>query len=169
MSLFAAAVYKRRLTDLSGDELRAMGVKALLLDVDNTLTPHDDPHVSPEVQRWLDDRKAEGFSLTVVSNNRAERVAPFARGIGLPFTARAKKPLPWGFWRAADSLGLSRRECLVIGDQIFTDIAGANLAGMRSVQLLPIEPEKHQPFIRFKRWLERPILAHNLRKRGICL
>ena len=57
----------------------------------------------------------------------------------------------------------------MIGDQIFTDIAGANLAGMRSVQLLPIVPEEKQRFIRFKRRLERPILAHYLKKRGITL
>ncbi len=169
MPLFAATVYKRRLTDLTADELRRMGVRGLLLDVDNTLTPHDDPHVSDAVRCWLSDRIKEGFLLTVVSNNREERVAPFARMIGLPFTAHARKPLPSGFWRAASSLGLSRGQCLVIGDQIFTDIAGANLAGMRSVQLLPIVPEKKQRFIRFKRRLERPILAHNLKKRGITL
>ena len=105
MPLFAATVYKRRLTDLTADELRRMGVRGLLLDVDNTLTPHDDPHVSDAVRRWLSDRIKDGFLLTVVSNNREERVAPFARMIGLPFTAHARKPLPSDFGGRQARLG----------------------------------------------------------------
>ena len=169
MALFAATVYKNRITDITAPELRAWGVKGLLLDVDNTLTTHDSQELSEEVAAWLNARRAEGFLLTVVSNNQAPRVAPFADRIGLPFTPSAAKPLPRGFLQAAKSLGLARRECLVIGDQIFTDIMGANLSGMRSVQLMPIQPEQDQPFIQFKRRLERPLVAHYLRKRGITL
>ncbi|MBP3389259.1 MAG: YqeG family HAD IIIA-type phosphatase [Clostridia bacterium] len=169
MALFAPTVYKNRITDITAEELDAWGVRGLLLDVDNTLTAHDSQELSEAVRTWLSARRAEGRLLTVVSNNKAPRVAPFAARIGLPFTPSAAKPLPRGFWRAAKSLGLSKKECLVIGDQIFTDILGANLSGIRSVQLMPIEPERDQPFIQFKRRLERPLVAHYLRKRGITL
>ena len=70
----------------------------------------------------------------------------------------AAKPLPGGYRAAARALGLSPQRCAVIGDQIFTDILGANLAGMPSVLLEPIQPETQQKFIVFKRRLERLLL-----------
>ena len=106
-----------------------------------------------------------GFALTVVSNNRDERVRPFAEAIGLRFQARAAKPLPRGYRAAAASMGLTPQQCVAVGDQIFTDILGANLAGMKSVLLEPIELEVAQKFIVFKRRLERVLLGTRRAKR----
>lgn len=158
MALFFPTVYRRRVTDVTADDLHRLGVKGILLDIDNTLTTHDNPDLSPEVTAWLLSIQAAGFTPTVVSNNHPPRVAPFAERIGLPYQADAKKPLSSGYRAAAESLGLSPAECAVIGDQVFTDIVGANLAGMPSVLLEPIEPEVKQKFIVFKRFWERLLL-----------
>lgn len=159
MALFFPTQLKKNITEITAEELRTLGIQGVLLDIDNTLTEHNSPLVSPEVLQWLQDRKNDGFGLILVSNNRAERVVPFAASLGLPFTAKAKKPLPAGFRRAAEQLGLRASACAVIGDQIFTDIVGANLSGMPSVLLQPLAPERNEPFIAFKRRLERPVLA----------
>jgi HAD superfamily phosphatase (TIGR01668 family) len=92
-------------------------------------------------------------------------VRPFAESIGLPFQARAAKPLPHGYRAAAVSMGLAPRQCVAVGDQIFTDILGANLAGVPSVLLEPIEPEVEQKFIVFKRRFERVLLNTRRQKR----
>ncbi len=158
MALFYPTIYRRRVTDVSADTLRAMGVRGILLDVDNTLTTHDNPQLEPAVLAWLDAMRAAGFALTVVSNNCEQRVRSFAQEIGLDYQARAAKPLPRGYRAAAKKMGLTVKQCVAIGDQIFTDIIGANLAGMYSVLLQPIEPEVEQKFIVFKRRLEKPLL-----------
>ena len=165
MPLFYPTVYRRRITDLTADDLRALGAQGILLDIDNTLTTHDNPVLDEHVRAWLDTVRQAGFSLTVVSNNRDERVRPFAEAIGLAYQARAAKPLPRGYRAAARAMGLSPRQCVAVGDQIFTDILGANLAGMRSVLLEPIELEVEQKFIVFKRRFERVLLGTRRAKR----
>lgn len=165
MSLFYPALYRRRITDVTAEDLHRMGVRGVLLDVDNTLTTHDAPDLTDEVKAWLATMQEEGFSLMVVSNNKPERVAPFAEKIGLPYTALAHKPMPSGYKRAAATLGVPKKECVAIGDQIFTDIMGANLSGMTSILLEPIQPEVEQKFIVFKRKIERLLLKNKLQRR----
>ena len=165
MSLFFPTVYRRRITDVTAEDLHRLGAKALLLDVDNTLTTHDAPNLTDEVKSWLSQRQADGFVLLIVSNNREERVAPFAEKIGLPFYAHARKPLPFGFRAAAKQAGVHSKQCVVIGDQIFTDMLGANLAGIPSVLLEPIQMETQQKFIVFKRKIERPMLNSRRQRR----
>lgn len=163
MSLFFPTLYRRRITDVTVEDLRRLGAGCVLLDVDNTLTTHDAPELDNAVIAWLDEMR-QLFKLVVVSNNNAQRVAPFAEKIGLPFHALAHKPLPGGFWEAGAEQLMAVEECVVIGDQIFTDILGANLAGMKSILLEPIEFETKQKFIVFKRKIERPMLNSRKQK-----
>ena len=167
MALFYPTIYRRRITDVTAEDLRRLGARAILLDVDNTLTTHDAPDLDVAVREWLSSMKNEGFLLIIVSNNRTERVEPFAGSIGLPFVAHGRKPLPTGYRAAAAALGVPLRECIAIGDQIFTDVMGANLAHISSILLEPIEPEVEQKFIVFKRKIERLLMknAHQKRRR----
>lgn len=164
MSLFYPTLYCDRITDIRADMLHNLGVRGLLLDVDNTLTTHGSQHLSDEVKRWLDEMQAAGFLMTVVSNSWEWRVAPFAARIGLRHTSLSCKPLPFGFLRGARRMGLKRRECIAIGDQVFTDILGANLCGVPCIQLKPILLETGKPILKLKRKIERFI--YNRRKEG---
>jgi HAD superfamily phosphatase (TIGR01668 family) len=164
MALFYPDRLVPRITDIDIDALVQAGVRGLLLDVDNTLTTHDNPDLSPAVREWLQKAEQAGISAVIVSNNRAARARPFAEAIGLPFVAKARKPLRSGFRRAAALLGLQPEQCLVIGDQVFTDVLGARWSGIACIQVLPIEAEKGQHFIAFKRMLEKPIVKRFMRK-----
>ena len=166
MALLTPTIYKDRITGITLADLEALGVKGLLLDVDNTLTEHGSQYLDPAVETWLREMRAAGVALTVVSNSTHKRVRPFAERIGLQFIAFACKPFPIGFWRAARRLGLPRRRCAAVGDQVFTDILGAHLAGVKSIQLMPIKLDEGKPFLRFKRRIEKKILAHAKRKEG---
>ena len=139
MSLFYPTILRKRVTSITAEDLRALGVRGLLLDVDNTLTTHGSQALDPAVLAWLQAMEAAGFTPTVVSNALRKRVEPFAGKLGLRFIAFACKPLPIGFLRAAKRLGLPRGQCVVIGDQIFTDVLGARLAGIPCIQVLPIQ------------------------------
>ena len=164
MSLFHPTILKNRITEITVEELRALSVDALLLDVDNTLTRHHSQELPDDVAAWLDTMKAAGIALMLVSNSKEPRVAPFAARIGLPYVHTACKPVPFGFHRASKALGVPLKRCMAVGDQTFTDVLGAKLAGVRVTQLLPIEPEAGWSF-RLRRRLERPILAAYCRKK----
>lgn len=155
MALLYPTIYRDRITDITPELLHDMGIRGLLLDVDNTLTTHGSQHLSDEVAAWLQVMQDAGFRMTVVSNSWEWRVAPFAKRIGLRHTSLSCKPLPFGFLRGAHRMGLKRKECIAIGDQVFTDILGANLCGVPCIQLQPILLETGKPFLAFRRKIER--------------
>ncbi|MBR5539997.1 MAG: YqeG family HAD IIIA-type phosphatase [Clostridia bacterium] len=159
MSLFYPTLYRERITDITVDDLKRLGVSGLLLDVDNTLTTHGSQELADEVRDWLDGMREAGILMTVVSNSWEWRVAPFAQRIGLRHTSLSCKPLPFGFIRGMRRMGLKRKQCVAIGDQVFTDILGANLAGIPCIQLQPILLETGKPILKLKRKLERIIYA----------
>jgi HAD superfamily phosphatase (TIGR01668 family) len=132
-------------------------IKAVFLDIDNTLSTHNAAKPFPQAVIWIDEMKAAGIKLLLVSNNHPPRIKPFAEKIGLDFVSDAKKPLWVGYKEALRRVGLKKSEVCAIGDQIFTDIIGANLFGIKSVFVFPKEPEKSLPF-RIKRAIERPLL-----------
>lgn len=160
MSLFRPAVFKKNITAVSVSLLQEKGVKAVLLDVDNTLTTHNSQVLEEAVQLWLSRLQDAGIVPVIVSNGNYKRVQPFAEKIGLPFTPSAAKPLPFGFLRAVKQIGVTKKECVVIGDQIFTDVLGGNLAGIPVIQVVPIDPDTENAFIRFKRKWEKMIMRH---------
>lgn len=164
MALFYPTVRKPHITAITADDLRTMGVKGVLLDVDNTLTRYKSQELDPAIMDWLTRMQEEGFALTIVSNGFVRRVRPFAEKVGLDFIAFACKPSPFGYLRGAKRLGFTRKECLIIGDQMFTDVLGANLCGMQSILLKPIELERGKPTIWLKRQCERWLLRRRYKE-----
>ena len=145
-----------RITDITPEFLSTLGITALLLDVDNTLSEHDSQSPYPGSLEWVSSMRKNGIQMIILSNNTRERVEPFAAQYGLPFLTYAMKPLPVGYLRAVHQLGVSHRNCAAVGDQIFTDIVGANLCGIKSILLEPILEETSRSF-RIRRKLERSI------------
>ena len=155
MALFFPTVYRRRITDVTAEDIRRLGATCLLLDVDNTLTTHDAPELEPAVVAWLDEMRGQ-FALVIVSNNKPERVAPFAEKIGLPFYALAHKPLPGGFRAAGAEQQATAGECLVIGDQIFTDTMGARSCGLTAILVTAID--NHNIWLKLRHVAELPFI-----------
>lgn len=143
--------------------LDRIGVQALLLDLDNTLTLHGEQELRPGIGEWLTAMRADGIPLILISNNSKERIAPFANRHKLPYIPRGCKPLTFAFTRAQKKLGFARDTIAVVGDQLFTDILGGNLAGMRTILVQPFEKESGT-FFRMKRGLERRILGDIIEK-----
>lgn len=162
MAVFKPTGTLHCVTELTPELLKALHVHMIVLDVDNTMSPHGSQTPFPGVRAWAQSVTASGVKLIVVSNNYKKRVAPFAAQFNLPFVSFACKPFPVGYLRAKKMAGTPRRECLVVGDQIFTDILGANLCGMRSVLLDPLSPDPSAT-VRFKRRLEGFLRPHYTR------
>ena len=151
----------RKTVDITPGFLKNHGIKGLILDVDNTLTTHDNPVPAEGITEWLENMRSSGIKLIIVSNNHPERVKPFADPLGLDFVSDSGKPLRKGYTAAMKKMGLTEKETAAVGDQLFTDIWGANFAHITSIYVKPMELEgRHKKFIRFKRVLEKPFLPH---------
>lgn len=155
--MFHATVALRSVLQIQPGLLRQYGIRGLMLDLDNTLTTYDNPAPAEGVLSWIGLMRQAGIAMMIVSNNRPHRVQPFAAALGLPFVAEGAKPLPRGFRLAQKRMQLPFSQLAVVGDQIFTDILGANLCGVKSIYVRPIQYE-NKGFLRVKRWLERPFL-----------
>ena len=140
-------------------------IRALVLDVDNTLTAHDSQELAPGVADWIERMRDAGIALRISSNNTAARVRPFAEKLGLPFVSFSLKPAPRGLRIARRALGVEKREMALVGDQVFTDMLAAKFYGITVLMVQPVAPD-FKWNIRFKRVLERPILARYYKKGG---
>lgn len=163
MPLLKPRLMVDKMIDLDMDFFRSVGCKAILLDVDNTMTTHDNPTPAEGVMEWIDAMKENGLKLIIVSNNNAERVAPFAEKIGLDFVAKGAKPFAKGFREACKKIDVKPNEAVAIGDQIYTDVIGGNLLGAYTVLTTPYELED-KVFFKFKRAMEKPVIASYKRK-----
>lgn len=164
MALFMPKVMFEHITDIEPEFFIEHGIKALVLDIDNTLTTHDNPIPHEGIIEWVGRIKEIGIHPFVISNNSAERVAPFAKKIGLDFIPDAKKPLTFGITKMCKKFNFSKKETAIIGDQIFTDIMAGNLKGILTVLVTPYEPENGW-FFKLKRKLEKPIIRNFYKKR----
>ncbi len=141
------------------------GIKNIILDIDNTLISNTVETGDDKLYDWIDELKNAGIKLCIVSNGKGARVKKFNENIGLPTVFEALKPTQKGYIEALEIMGAKKEETVGIGDQIYTDIWGANRAGIKSMLVRPID--KYEQFaIKLKRILEVPII-HSLKKRGI--
>ena len=138
MGLFRATRYAASLPQVSVEDLVADGVRLVLLDRDNTCVPRD-AHVPPaEVMAWLERAREAGMRLCLVSNNfHTSHVSRTARELGVGFVDHAMKPLPVALRRAMRRAGVGPEATVMIGDQVFTDVAAGNLAGVRTILVRP--------------------------------
>jgi HAD superfamily phosphatase (TIGR01668 family) len=125
--------------DIAPEQLRERGIRAVLLDLDNTLVGWQRHDVPDAVLGWLDALRAEGLRLCLVSNTRfGRRLESLSQRLRIPFVRRAWKPRRRGFAAALESLGVRAEETAMIGDQMFTDVLGGNRMGLYTVMVRPM-------------------------------
>ena len=157
--IFKPHIKRERIADITVEDVKSLGVNALLLDVDNTMSTHGGQVLTDGLTEWLNMMKENGIKLIVLSNARKTRVEPFAEKIGLPFIHLGLKPLPFGYFRAAKAVREKRKNVAIVGDQLFTDMLGGFLSGTKKILLTPILLEDKPSFI-IRRKLERILLKH---------
>lgn len=129
----------RRLEELDCLALKQLGLRGVMLDLDNTLAPWRSPDIPPMVAAWVACLHAHGLRGCVVTNSGTpERVRPIAERLGLPWITHAKKPLPSGFRRGMRLLGTLPHETAMIGDLLTMDVIGGNLLGLYTVLVEPM-------------------------------
>mgnify|MGYP004612687949 FL=1 len=140
------------------------GYRAIIFDIDNTLVPHG----APADQRAIALFKrlhALGYQTMMLSNNKEPRVKMFCDAVDAEYIYKAGKPNPANYREAMKRMHTDEKNTLFVGDQIFTDVWGANKAGIYSILVKPIHPKEEIQIV-LKRYLEKVVLF--CYKRHIC-
>ena len=142
-------------------------IKGVIFDIDNTLVTHDTHTPTEEILDYFKALEEKDIRIAIVSNNHAQRVEKFCRDLGYPFIARAWKPFKKNLREIQNRLELKEEEMCLVGDQIFTDIYGANRMGYFSV-LVTAVGKNETNLVAVKRVFEKLVLRRyhkNLQKK----
>ncbi len=156
----------QRFDDVTPEFLESIGVRALIIDIDNTLAPYEQAEPDERIRAWVENMQKHGVQMTLMSNNDRERVELFNRDLKLPAYYKSGKPLGKNLKRAMADMGTDKTSTAVLGDQLLTDALAGNLLGLRAIILPPIK-DKTSLFFRFKRLCERPTVKKFKKRNGI--
>lgn len=158
--------YFRTVTDITAEELKSRGIRAVLSDIDNTLVPYEEPVPTMEISGWIASLREAGITVGLISNNDPMRVDVFNRQMGLFARAKAGKPSARVLREFLAETKAEKKETILIGDQIFTDVLCARFGGV-NVLLVPPIRDKKTLFFRFKRALEKPFMRAYKKKNNV--
>ena len=149
--------------DVDFEKLYNEGYRGVIFDTDNTLVPHNAP-ADERSKAFFRELSNLGFHTLLLSNNKEERVKPFADAVGSKYIHKAGKPSKKGYLKAMEVMGTTPETTLFIGDQIFTDVWGANRCGIETILTKPIDPREEIQIV-LKRRLEWFVLKSYRKKR----
>lgn len=149
--------------DINYSDLYKKGYRGLIFDIDNTLVEHG-ADASERAIKLIKELKKIGFRICFLSNNKGERVKRFNKEIQENYIYKANKPSVKGYQKAMQLMNTTVKDTVFIGDQLFTDVYGANRTGLMTYLVKPID-KKEEIQIVFKRYLERIVLAAYKNKR----
>lgn len=144
------------LTAIDPADLASDGVRLLMLDFDNTIVPYTTNEPTRKTRDWLARAQASELQICVVSNSKRGRVVEFCRAHGIDCITRAKKPFPRGVRECLRRYGVPPSSACLVGDQIYTDVLGANCAGVRSILIPAIH--NHNIWLKLRHALEMPFI-----------
>lgn len=150
-------LYYKNVQSIDLDELYKLKIKGIILDVDNTLI--DYKRIMPsEIKSWVTEAKNRNFKVCILSNsNKKDKISKVADELELEYIMAAKKPAKSGYRKILNLLKLSPEECAAVGDQVFTDVIGANRMKINSIYVEPINKKEYW-YTKWKRPIEEWIL-----------
>ena len=132
------------------------GYRGVIFDIDNTLVPHGAP-ADKQAKALFVQLKELGYQCCLLSNNKEPRVAAFAREVDSPYIYKSGKPAVRSYKKAMENMGTGTKDTLFVGDQLFTDVYGANRAGIYGILVKPMNPKEEIQIV-LKRYLEAVVL-----------
>ena len=146
--------YYENVQNINLEILKSKGIKYIICDLDNTLDSHNQKIPSQKALDFLENLKQCGFQVCIISNGTLARVTKYLENYPLKFIAKAGKPLKKSYQKAMSEIGATPEITAFIGDQIFTDVLGANRMNLTTILVNPIESIENA-FFYIKRPLEK--------------
>jgi uncharacterized protein len=158
VNIFYPKEHVRDVQSIDLDKLKKMGITNLIVDLDETLRKRNSNFIPQSSIDWIDSVKRKGFKICISSNNPFSwKLKDIEKKLKIQCSMLALKPLPFSLHHAMKMLGSDISNTAVVGDQLFTDILGANLLGVYSILVNPITGAEKGIFRRIMRWLEQRV------------
>lgn len=155
MNIYPKA-YFSRVEEITIEFLKKNKLKALILDLDNTLIDKQ-RNMTEKVIEWVRNLKGQGVKLYILSNsNNTEKVEEISQKLKVPYHKFAMKPFKRGFKKALKELNEKAENTAIVGDQIFTDVIGGNRCKIYTILVDPIK-ENDFWYTAWKRPIENKI------------
>lgn len=151
--------------EITPEKLQKIGIKGIITDLDNTLVEWNRLDATEEIAKWMKMLQDAEIQIIIASNNNEERVKRFAEPLNIPFIYRAKKPLRQAYVAALNQLKLNKDEVAMVGDQLLTDVLGANRLKLYTFLVRPVA-ESDGFVTLFNRFVERRVF-NALKRKGI--
>ena len=160
--IFYPDAYLNKVQEITIQFLLEKKIKALILDVDNTLIDYY-KYLSEDIVKWANELQGQGIKLYILSNtNKKEKVEMVANKLEIPYKLFANKPSKKGFKKIQEELKLESENIGVVGDQIFTDVIGGNRSNMFTILVDPVT-KKDYFYTAWKRPIEN-VIKQRLKK-----
>lgn len=156
LSRFYPGEYLDSTYEIDFARLYAEGYRGIIFDIDNTLVPHGAP-ADERAKKLFAHLKELGYQCVLLSNNKEPRVKMFNDAVQVQYIFKAGKPSVRNYVKAMELMHTKKDNTLFVGDQIFTDVYGANRAGIRTILVKPIHPKEEIQIV-LKRYLEKIVL-----------
>lgn len=160
---FFPNIYYNSIYDICIKDLQDKNIKGIIFDIDNTLAPFDIKYPDKNIKNFFDKLKSEGFQISLVSNNKGDRVKIFNSKLNLPAVSKAGKPRLRGLKKAMHLMNTSVITTAFVGDQVFTDVWAGNRMGLYTILVKPI-CERDEWTVKLKRGLEKCVLKIYFRR-----
>ncbi len=160
-------IYEKSIYYINYDKLYKKGIRCILFDLDNTLTP---PHVklpTKRLKKLFDELKDKGFKIIIMSNSPKYRIEPFKTYLNVDACAFSLKPKKNKYLRIMEKFKYKSTELAAVGDQLLTDIYGANKLDITSILVNPLTDSDYT--ITFINRLFEKFIYNSLEKKDLFL
>ena len=165
MNNFIPDIYVKNIYAIDYKKLKSNGIKCILFDLDNTIVPIDEKEPNKEIKELFAHLDDMNLKVIILSNSKKKRVTPFKEQLNVDSACLSFKPLKHKYKKILKMFGYEISEVAAVGDQILTDVFGANRVGLTSIFVDKLKDED-KFFTRINRKFER-IILNNLKKKGI--
>ncbi len=159
MYIFLPDIYQKSIYSIDYETLKNAGIKIILFDLDNTLVPTSQNVPSPKLKTLFEEIKSIGLKPVILSNSAKKRVEPFKEELFVDASCSSKKPLKFKYKKIMDIYDVTPGEVAAVGDQLLTDIFGANRMGITSILVNPISTNDFK-VTKLNRLIENKIIKH---------
>ena len=157
IEIFRPDIYSKSIFDINYKKLKEKGIKCILLDLDNTIAPVNIERPDNKTKKFLYELREKGFRLIIMSNSPKKRVEPFKNELELDSAAFSMKPRKAKYMKILKTFGYKPEEVAAIGDQLLTDVLGANRMQITSILVNPMS-KKDGISTNLNRIIERMII-----------
>ncbi len=162
MELFVPDIYAKSIFDINYNKLLERGIKCLIFDLDNTIAPKGVNVPDKKTIELFERIEEKGFKIIIVSNSFKKRVQPFKEHLNVDAAHTACKPLKNKYKKVMKIYHYKDNEIAAIGDQLLTDILGANRMGFTSILVNPISNNDFN-LTKMNRFFEKQIYKYMIK------